>query len=319
MFGKGVFLLVFVFLLMMYILVATTNSMFILQQKASLQVLEDPVQVQKKGTSTWTPVRGRVYVTAGDQVRTGTAGQAELRWIGPTRVFVDSQTTLQVRQALLNRLSQSGDSILYLRQGKIAARVVRRPDSPEHLQVRTSTANVAVQGTIFSVNVERDAITQTESTTVEVFSGKVTVRSLGWRKRPITLQSQQRLLLAAQTPSPLLTPLGPQELSAWQKQEILRPYLHVPWTSIPPRTFQDRLTLTGQTEPQATVTINRQPVNVNRQGMFSGVIPLQVGVNEIEIVARDPLGYLSRVQRTVVRVEASEAPPSAGPSPKVKL
>jgi hypothetical protein len=316
MFGKGVFLLVFVFLLMMYILVATTNSMFILQQKASLQVVEDPVQVQKKGTSTWTPVRGLVYVTAGDEVRTGAAGQAELRWIGPTRVVVDSNTSLQVRQALLNRLSQSGDSILYLRQGKIAARVVHRPEAPEHLQVRTATANVAVQGTIFSVSVERDALTQAEATTVEVFSGQVAVRDLRRRKHRLTVHSQQRVRLASQVPSPLLRPLGPQELSTWQKQEILRPYLHVPWASIPSHTFQERLTLTGQTEPQATVTINRQPVSVNRQGVFSGVVPLRVGINEIEIVARDPLGYLSRVQRTVVRVEAS---PPASPSPKVQL
>lgn len=306
MFGKGVFLLVFVFLLMMYILVATTNSMFILQQKASLQVVKTPVQVRKKGTSEWKPVQGLIYVTAGDQVRTGTTGQAELRWIGPTRVSVESNTILQVQRALLNRLSQSGDSAFYLHQGKIAARVVRRLDSPEHLQVRTANATVAVQGTIFSVSVECNEVTQSSATRVEVFSGQVIVRGPRRRKPPIQLHSQQQILLASHIPYPMPVPLGPQDLSLWQKQAIVKPSLHVPWTSIPQRTFQDHLTLIGQTEPQVTVTINQHPVNVNRQGIFSWVMPLQLGVNNIEIVARDPSGYLSRLKRTVVRVEAQK-------------
>jgi hypothetical protein len=306
MIGKGAFLLVFVFLLMMYILVATTNSMFILQHKAGLQPLGGGVEVQKKGTSEWSHVSSNAFVTAGDWVRTGTQGQAELRWIGPTRVRVDPQTTLLVQSAMSNRLNQSKTAVFRLDLGKVWVRVARLLSPKDRLEVRTPTATVAAHGTVFSVHVDPET-----ETAVEVFSGQVQVQGKQGPQRLFQLQPQQQIAVGPHIFHPTLTPMDPADLSDWKQQDILKPHLLVSPASIPQRTRQYRLALTGETEPQATVTVNQQPAAVDPQGVFSFHLDLQPGTNEIEIIARDPAGYTNAVKRTVVLMESPNQNPQA--------
>jgi hypothetical protein len=306
MIGKGAFLLVFVFLLMMYILVATTNSMFILQHKAGLRPLGGSVEVQKKGTSEWSHVSSNAYVTAGDWVRTDANGQAELRWVGPTRVRVDPQTTLLVQSALSNRLNQSKTAVFRLDLGKIWVRVARLLSPREHLEVRTPTATVAAHGTVFSVRVDPE-----NETEVEVFSGPVKVQGNQGQQRLFQLQAQQQIEVGPHIFQPTPVPMAPADLNDWRQQDILKPYLQVSPAAIPQHTRQYRLALTGETEPLATVTVNQQPAVVNQEGGFSFDLDLKPGTNEIEIVARDPAGYTNAVKRTVILMESPDQDPQA--------
>jgi len=59
----------------------------------------------------------------------------------------------------------------------------------------------------------------------------------------------------------------------------------------------ENVEVTGKTDPDATLTINSQPVAVNENGSFSATISLQPGINSLNIVATNKY----KRQTTIVR------------------
>jgi len=67
------------------------------------------------------------------------------------------------------------------------------------------------------------------------------------------------------------------------------------------------LNVVGRTDPDATVTLNGQPISTGEKGTFSAHITLAEGVNTLNFVAENKLGRENRVSRTVV---VRPAPPA---------
>ena len=63
------------------------------------------------------------------------------------------------------------------------------------------------------------------------------------------------------------------------------------------------LTVSGLTLAGAVVSVDGQPLDVDSQGAFSGVVPLDEGAAEIEVVASDLDGHLASTTLYVVRGE----------------
>lgn len=71
---------------------------------------------------------------------------------------------------------------------------------------------------------------------------------------------------------------------------------------------QPTITINGSTEPEMTVTINDQQINVDEIGRFSKDVTLQDGVNSIKIVASNgDLDKVTTIYRTIVRNGLKEA------------
>lgn len=59
---------------------------------------------------------------------------------------------------------------------------------------------------------------------------------------------------------------------------------------IPQLVYEPSLLIRGQTEPEATVTINQKPTEVKPDGTFESTVDLQKGKNKIKIMASDKAG-----------------------------
>jgi len=77
-------------------------------------------------------------------------------------------------------------------------------------------------------------------------------------------------------------------------------------TTPPPLVVQDFLPtghlviINGRTEPGAILTVDGQKIDVYEDGAFTAVIRMKKeGFNQLEIVAQDPAGNVTRMRRGV--------------------
>jgi hypothetical protein len=116
----------------------------------------------------WEPLRVGDGLNAGDAVRTGSDGRAELLWMGSTlRLYGDSLLRLPTAAA------RDGADALEMEAGTSLFDVKRRPG--RSLEVRTPEIVVSVKGTRFAVDLSGDG------PGVAVYRGAVGVRSLALR------------------------------------------------------------------------------------------------------------------------------------------
>jgi hypothetical protein len=66
-------------------------------------------------------------------------------------------------------------------------------------------------------------------------------------------------------------------------------------------TYYDKATITGITEPGATLTINDEAVEVEEDGSFSYDVTLKPGNNKFVLIATDPAGNETRYELIIVR------------------
>lgn len=287
---RSAFLLIFGFLLMVYILMAMSHSLFVIQRIASLQPLGKGVEVRPLREVRWVEVPSARFVQTGDWIRTGPQAGAELRWADGTRMVLAPGTEMEVRKSHFNRLNRSETSLFRLQRGKVWTWVRRLLTSDSRFEIQTPGAVAGVRGTVFSVAVEENGHTR-----VAVLEGRVSVRS---RWEEWTLWSGQ----AWETEARRVRPLSPSEQEEWKRLEGRQgPPLNL--ESPPPRwTLEPFLQLRGSTEPDAFLFLNGQPWALQPQGRFEARVPLRKGLNRLELraVARD--GRESRLTLEVRRL-----------------
>lgn len=64
-------------------------------------------------------------------------------------------------------------------------------------------------------------------------------------------------------------------------------------------TDEDTVEITGATDPEATLSVNSQPVVLGKGGLFYLRVPLKPGANYINIVATGKSGKITSISRTV--------------------
>lgn len=77
-------------------------------------------------------------------------------------------------------------------------------------------------------------------------------------------------------------------------------------------TEEDRITVTGKTDPDSTVSVNDRSVDVGEDGGFSTEVSLSAGDNKVRIVATNEIGKSSEAEISVTRLEKPTPTPTAG-------
>ena len=97
---------------------------------------------------------------------------------------------------------------------------------------------------------------------------------------------------------------------SWQVLHFLQPpKLEVTTPAADISTGASTITIIGKTEPEATVTVNNQVIDVQKDGTFSDAVQLQVGLNTFQISATRKKAK----PRTIIRRVLYEAPATDTP------
>lgn len=232
------------------------------------------VAIERGGTRS--PASEGATLSATDRLTAGKNGGATLELGEGNRVAVGPDTSLTVTS-----VTEEGVGIA-LEGGRVKATI--RPDGPA-LDLTARGKRIEADDADFDVVVEGETVGVTTTRGVLTAEGQ-------------RLAAQQRLLMGEG--KPLQLPVSEQLL------------LEMAWPA-DPRTPRPTLSVAGETEPGARVTVWIGTVEAaalaGRDGRFSVDVPLGEGVNEVRVSAINVFGQVTEANWAVTR---DSTPPTIG-------
>lgn len=258
------------------------QSLVIVQRIASVSEVAGQVSVMTRSAQDFAPLGDREHIAAGTVVKTGPDGGVTLNWVDGSRVRLGPDTTIRVRKCTLNSSTRATVSLFDLDVGRIWVRVLSALEGRSKFEVHTPTATAGVRGTVFSVVVYPNGVTE-----VAVYEGSV---HLTGKAGGVSVEPGQQ----ARAEAGAAVSVGPEpDAARWEQQTgIVGPRLDLDLdrqVELPAGT--QVLTVSGISEPGAVVTINGSPVELDRQHRFTAEVPVAAASDGMVVVSpRDARG-----------------------------
>lgn len=273
---KSALLLVGVLAVFIFLAVMMMQSLVIMQRIASVSDVSGDVQVSSNTESTFRQLLADDHVAAGYTVRTGPDSRVTLNWMDGSRVRLGESTAMRVRKCSLNTATDTTTALFDLDVGRVWVRVLSALGGKTKFQIRTPTATAGVRGTVFSVGVEPEGRTE-----VSVYEGTVHVSGASGAADV----AAGRQAVAAQQ-----SPLSVRERESdidWQEQTgIIGPRLDLDQGLQAQVTAgQETVTISGVAEPEARVTIDGSPVELDRHNRFLARVPITDAQDGVIVVS----------------------------------
>lgn len=228
------------------------------QQEAVLTSQRGLVEILPSGADAWMPVSEPMLMQAGDRIRTGAEGSAQLTFFDGSITALRSEAELSIARMTSQR--SGGEKVIVLHQwlGEAYNQVQPLIDDDSRFSVETASAVVSVRGTAFTLTVEPGG-----GTRLDVHEGTVEVRT---RETSVLVNGGEQIQVASPqataTPTPAPTP-EPTATPVPSTQDDL-PSFVPPWTEwltqTPEPSELDDLPPTGEiTTPQPAVEESPPP------------------------------------------------------------
>ncbi len=284
---KAAVLIILSFVVLIFVATVTLQSVLILQRVAAVCDVEGQVVVKARGQDNFEPIAGKDRIYAGDTVRTSADGRLALEWLDGTRVVVGPDTLLTVLKCQINKANDTETSIFKLDAGSIWIRIIKVLSQRSKFEITTPTATAGVRGTIFAVHVALDGETK-----VSVIEGQVAVTggNQSQQVNPNTVATVAGEITAIQD-------FDEQEKLTWlEYQNVAEPILRI---EAPADGYQagagESVTIAGQSEKGAKVTVDGKPVELKIKQKFSTdiAVPEKMAGREMTVTveAVDVRGY----------------------------
>ena len=264
---KTAVLIILVFAVLMIVGTLVLQSVVILQRVAAVRDVSGDVAVKPRAQDSYQPVAGKARVYAGDTVKPGADGRLKLEWLDGTRMVIGSDPLITVMKCHINTSSRAETAIFKLDAGSIWIRVIKVLSQKSKFEIKTPTATAGVRGTVFSVHVAPDGETR-----VSVYEGQVAVDGKAGSEK---VGANSVASLAEQVTR--VDSFDEQERLSWkQHEEVAEPVLNV---EIPEGGFAAKageiVTVKGQSERGATVTVDGKPVELKVKQRFSADVTVR--------------------------------------------
>jgi hypothetical protein len=262
---KSAILLVGVLGIFIFLAVLMMQSLVIVQRIASVSGVAGEVFVKSATDDDFRPIGDAEHVLAGYMVRTGTEGDVTLNWVDGSRLRLAPETTIRVRKAALNTNTKQSTSLFDLDTGRIWIRVLSALGGKTKFEVRTPTATAGVRGTVFSV-----AVDESGHTSVAVYEGEVEVDT---EAGTASVTPGQQASVEGEVAR--VSSLAEDALNWTAQAGIIGPRLELDSeeTVIVPDGVES-VTISGVSEPGATVTINGTSVQLDQSNAFAAEVPV---------------------------------------------
>jgi len=151
----------------------------------TLNIISGNVEAQTKDTITWDKAEDGMILEPGSRIRTAADSHASLAFSQGTMTKIEPDTDLIISKLEGNQDTQPDNVVMKQLSGKTWNQVTKLPDESYHFQIKTSSADVNVRGTLFSTEVDESGKTLVQTTDgcvnvsaqgreVEVYSGQQT-------------------------------------------------------------------------------------------------------------------------------------------------
>ena len=241
-----------------------------------LSQAQGDVQVRRGTGAPWGPVQIPLSLGFDDSVRTGVGGAATLKVGRDGTIQVRERTEVSVRQLLADRAR------FRLERGRIGA-----TPGQTAIAVESSGSGAVAEATTGSFAVFTDG---RGLVAVVAETGEVKLTSNGGDT--VLAAGQGARVIGNSTPVREAVPRSVLLKVAWPDQKVTR---------------EINVTLQGEADPDAVVSVNGLETAVGSDGRFVAVVPLLPGKNRVSVTSTDRFGRTADAEETV-RVER-HAPP----------
>lgn len=278
---KSAVLFIVVFAVFMVVGIALVQSLMIVQRIAAISDIAGSVLVQKHGESDFRQIEVKTHVLAGTLVKTGPDSGVTLNWADGSRLRMGPDTQLRVRKCVLNTSNHASVALFDLDVGTIWVRVMELLGERSKFEINTPTATAGVRGTVFSVSVGAN-----DETSVSVYEGAVEVVDAS-HGTAVTAAAGQTAVASPTASTVQSRDMSAGERRAWSMLSgFIGPRLDLD-DSGPVTVSADATTVTvsGVAEPGAQVSVENQPVELDRKHRFSATVPVPSDAAEYDILA----------------------------------
>ena len=241
-----------------------------------LSQAQGDVQVRRGTGAPWGPVQIPLSLGFDDSVRTGIGGAATLKVGRDGTIRVRERTEVSVRQLLADRAR------FRLERGRIGA-----TPGQTAIAVESSGSGAVAEATTGSFAVFTDG---RGLVAVVAEAGEVKLKSNGGDT--VLAAGQGARVVGNSAPVREAVPRSVLLKVAWPDQKVTR---------------EINVTLHGEADPDAVVSVNGLETAVGSDGRFVAVVPLLPGKNRVSVTSTDRFGRTADAEETV-RVER-HAPP----------
>jgi len=270
---RSAVILIFTFVLVLLMFIVVAQTFVVVERLAVIDQHSGSAQVLWRDQAR--PAALGTLVRAGERVRTGEDARIGLHWADGSRIEVGPNSELVVQRCRLNKAKHTSQSRFRLNLGEIWIRVRAALEPGSKFEVETPTIVAAVRGTVFAVRVSSDG-----TTSLEVYRGEVEIRGDGIGQGV----TSGRSAIVGKGRFDVRRMSGAERQSWRDVEDITGPLLVIMEPAPGITTSMPLAPVHGRTEEQATVSINGEPVSVDRKGAFRGRARLVEGANVITIV-----------------------------------
>jgi hypothetical protein len=197
-------------------------------QEAVLRPEDGLVEVLPSGADTWLPLSEDMVVRAGDRIRTGAEGSAELVFFDGSITALRPEAELTIGQMASQRTGTGKVIVLHQWFGEAYNQVQPLVDEGSRFRVETASAVVSVRGTAFTLTVEADGRTRLEvhEGAIEVQTRETSVVVRGGEEIQVQSPRPSATPVPVTTPEPADTPVSPSST----EPSVSPPSTGPPWS-----------------------------------------------------------------------------------------
>ncbi len=299
-FVKRTFVLLLFMLLTLNVSAAATKH-----SSAKIKFLVGNVKLLPKGKIHWRTAHFNDRVFQGDRIRTELNARVELAMPDGSVIKINENSVFDVKEIKTPKIEHADKMSFTLWVGSIFAKFQKIVQKRQSRIIESPSAVVAVRGTQFELQVDRD-----QTTTVRVYEGRVSFRSKQAPGEVFVSSNQESKVEKGKPPLPPkpFKPKGGGSMGALPKGQLLKINLSK-FQFTDPVLLTAGLPLRGRTIPGARIMANGIPMNVGSSGIFTGRVPVTEGLNVITVTAE----FRGKRQKQIVRVLVNTF------KPKIKL
>ncbi|MHB2150675.1 FecR domain-containing protein [Calditrichota bacterium LG25] len=262
------------------------------------------VELMRQGKTNWQKVRFHQRVYEGDRIRTALNSRVELAMPDGSVIKINENSMFDVTEIKTPERDQSDRMGFTLWVGSLFAKFKKIVEERQSRVIETPSAVVAVRGTEFDLEVDRQ-----QTTVVRVYEGRVSLKSKTVAGEVVVGSNQESRVERGKPPTPPRVITPDQQNETGQARQFFFKLDLKKFQITEPALVAGGLLLTGRTVPGARITVNGLPLTVGANGLFKGRIPVQEGLNVLNVVAE----FQGKRQQQTIRLLVNTQ------KPKIKL
>jgi hypothetical protein len=257
------------------------------------------VEVQSEQQTEWRTLRLDSRVMEGDRIKTSLNSRVEVSMPDGTVLKINENTIFDVNEIKIPQIDNEDKMKFTVWAGNIWARFTKIFSSRQEREIESPSAVVSIRGTTIEMNVD-----QNQNTLVRVEEGLVSVRSKEVEGEVTVSSNQETYVERGKAPT---QPSGFRPQQSEQSDAEFSFTINLPrLVYTDPAVLNTGIALRGKVPPGAQLFAENRPIPVTPDGSFDATIPVQEGLNTINLSAISGENKQSRAVKVYVNTKAPD-------------